>query len=50
MTSYSVFEQTPDDFGVKLLSNEVYIEGEKVMFSTEGLLRIIKIRLSNCHI
>lgn len=42
ITSYTVFLQTPDDFSVKLLSDEVYIEGDKVMFSAEGLLRIIK--------
>ncbi|TFG20659.1 MAG: hypothetical protein EU530_02495 [Promethearchaeota archaeon] len=42
ISSYAVFEQTPDDTSVKLLSDEVYIEGEKVMFSSEGLLRIIK--------
>jgi hypothetical protein len=42
ITNYKVFEQTPDDFNIKLLTNEVYTEGDKVMFSTEGLLRIIK--------
>jgi len=40
--SYTVFEQKPPEFIIKLLSDEVYIEGEKVMFSAEGLLRIIK--------
>ncbi len=40
--SYTIFEQKPPDFTIKLLSDEVYIEGEKVMFSAEGLLRMIK--------
>lgn len=42
LTNYKVFQQTPEDFTIKLLSDEVYLEGEKVMFSAEGLLRIIK--------
>ena len=42
LSNYAVFEQTPDDFSIKLLSDEVYIEGEKIMFSAEGLLQIIK--------
>ncbi len=42
VTSFNVFEQTPDDFNIKLLSNEVYMEEDKVMFSAEGLLRVIK--------
>ena len=42
ISSYTLFEQSPDDFIIKLLSNEVYMEGDKIMFSAEGLLTVIK--------
>jgi hypothetical protein len=42
LSNYSVFQQTPEGFNIKLLSDEVYIEGENIMFSEEGLLQIIK--------
>jgi len=40
--NHKIFQQKPEDFKIKLLSSEVYIEGEKVMFSDEGLLHIVK--------
>ncbi|MBN2155051.1 MAG: hypothetical protein JW776_03315 [Candidatus Lokiarchaeota archaeon] len=42
ISSYLVYQQKPSDFPVKLVSNEVYIETDKIMFSAEGLLQIIK--------